>query len=45
MGPEGLRGPWVVIATSDQAALVRLRACFVATRIGEWFATSSESSA
>jgi flagellum-specific ATP synthase len=37
LGPEGLARSVVVIATSDQPPLVRLRACFVATRIAEWF--------
>lgn len=37
LGPEGLARAVVVVATSDQPALVRLRAAFVATRIAEWF--------
>ena len=37
LGPEGLARSVVVIATSDQPPLVRLRACFVATRIAEYF--------
>ncbi|WP_218005691.1 FliI/YscN family ATPase [Actinomadura hibisca] len=37
LGPEGLARAVVVIATSDQPPMVRLRACFVATRIAEWF--------
>jgi flagellum-specific ATP synthase len=37
LGPEGLARSVVVVATSDQPPLVRLRACFVATRIAEWF--------
>jgi flagellum-specific ATP synthase len=37
LGPEGLERSIVVVATSDQPPLVRLRACFVATRIAEWF--------
>jgi flagellum-specific ATP synthase len=37
LGEEGLARAIVVIATSDQPPLVRLRACFVATRIAEWF--------
>jgi flagellum-specific ATP synthase len=37
LGPEGLRDAVVVIATSDQPPMVRLRAAFVATRIAEWF--------
>ncbi|MGH8962271.1 MAG: FliI/YscN family ATPase [Jatrophihabitantaceae bacterium] len=37
LGPEGLRNAVVVVATSDQPPMVRLRAAFVATRIAEWF--------
>ena len=37
LGPEGRARSVVVVATSDQPPLVRLRACFVATRIAEWF--------
>ncbi len=37
LGPEGLRRSVVVVATSDQPALVRIRAAFTATRIAEWF--------
>jgi ATP synthase in type III secretion protein N len=37
LGEEGLRRSVVVCATSDQPALVRLRAAFVATAIAEYF--------
>jgi flagellum-specific ATP synthase len=37
LGAEGLAKAVVVIATSDQPPLVRLRSCFVATRIAEFF--------
>ncbi len=37
LGAAGLRRSVVVVATSDQPPLVRLRAAFVATRIAEWF--------
>ena len=37
LGPEGLARSVVIVATSDQPALVRLRAAYVATRIAEWF--------
>jgi flagellum-specific ATP synthase len=37
LGPEGLARSVVVIATSDEPALVRLRAASTATRIAEWF--------
>lgn len=37
LGPEGIARSVVVVATSDQPALVRLRAAFTATRIAEWF--------
>lgn len=38
LGPEGLARSVVVVATSDQPALLRLRAARYATRIAEWFA-------
>ena len=37
LGPEGLRRSVVVVATSDQPALIRLKAPFVATAIAEYF--------
>ena len=37
LGADGLRNAIVVVATSDQPPMVRLRAAFVATRIAEWF--------
>ena len=37
LGPEGLARSVVVVATSDQPALVRLRAAYTATRIAEHF--------
>ncbi len=37
LGPEGLKNAIVVVATSDQPPMVRLRAAFVATRLAEWF--------
>lgn len=37
LGPEGLARSVVVVATSDQPPLVRLRSGFVATRIAEYF--------
>jgi type III secretion protein N (ATPase) len=38
LGEVGLRRSVVVVATSDEPALVRLRAAGVATAIAEWFA-------
>jgi len=38
LGPEGAARSIVVVATSDQPPLVRLRAGFLATAIAEWFA-------
>lgn len=37
LGPEGLARSVVIVSTSDEPALVRLRAAFTATRIAEWF--------
>ncbi|MBI3578977.1 MAG: flagellar protein export ATPase FliI [Ignavibacteriales bacterium] len=37
LGPEGLRKSVVVVATSDQAALIRIKAGFMATTIAEYF--------
>ncbi len=37
LGPEGLQRSVVVVATSDQPPLVRVRAAFVATAIAEFF--------
>jgi flagellum-specific ATP synthase len=37
LGDEGLARSVVVVSTSDEPALVRLRAAFTATRISEWF--------
>ncbi|HZO92346.1 MAG TPA: flagellar protein export ATPase FliI [Candidatus Baltobacteraceae bacterium] len=37
LGEAGLRRSIVVVATSDQPALVRIKAAFVATRIAEFF--------
>jgi flagellum-specific ATP synthase len=37
LGPEGLKRSVVVVATSDKAALIRLKAAFLATTIAEYF--------
>ena len=37
LGPEGLRRSVVVVATSDQASLVRLKGALLATAIAEYF--------
>ena len=37
LGPEGLKRSVIVVATSDQPALVRLKAAFTATAIAEYF--------
>ncbi|MDH4116618.1 MAG: FliI/YscN family ATPase [Acidimicrobiia bacterium] len=38
LGPEGLERSVVIVATSDQPALLRMRAALYATRVAEWFA-------
>jgi flagellum-specific ATP synthase len=38
LGPDGMARSIVIVATSDQPALMRLRASLLATRISEWFA-------
>jgi flagellum-specific ATP synthase len=37
LGPEGMKRSIVVVATSDQPAPLRVRACFVAIAIAEYF--------
>ena len=37
LGPQGLARSVVVVATSDQPALIRIKAAFVATAIAEYF--------
>lgn len=37
LGDEGLKKSVVVVATSEQPALVRIKAAFTATAIAEWF--------
>ena len=37
LGPEGLRRSVVIVATSDQASLIRLKAAFMATTVAEYF--------
>lgn len=37
LGPEGLKRSVMVVSTSDQSPPVRVRACFVATAIAEYF--------
>ena len=37
LGPEGMRRSVLVVATSDRPALLRVRACFVALAVAEYF--------
>ena len=37
LGPDGLKRSVIVVATSDQAAIVRLRGAYLATTIAEYF--------
>lgn len=37
LGPEGREEAVIIVATSDEPALVRRNAAFLATRIAEWF--------
>jgi flagellum-specific ATP synthase len=43
LGPEGLAKSVVVVATSDQSPLLRMRAAFVATTIAEYFSGQGKS--
>ena len=40
LGPDGMSRAVVIVATSDQPPLMRLRAALTATRVAEWFADS-----
>lgn len=42
LGPEGLARSVVVVATSDQSPLLRMRASFVATTIAEYFCNAGK---
>ena len=42
LGPEGMRRSVVVVATSDRPAPLRVRACFVALAVAEYFRDQGE---
>jgi len=42
LGPEGLKRSIVIVATSEQSALLRMRAAYLATTIAEHFADSGK---
>jgi flagellum-specific ATP synthase len=42
LGPEGLARSVVIVATSDQSPLLRMRASYVATTIAEYFCNQSQ---
>src|SRR6266849_4103977 len=43
LGPEGMRKSVVIVATSDMPALLRIRACFVALAVAEFFRDRGKS--
>src|SRR4051794_4364757 len=43
LGPEGMARSVVVVATSDRPALLRIRACFVALAVAEYFRDCGKS--
>ncbi len=37
LGPEGMARSVIIVATSDQSPLIRMRAAYAATAVAEWF--------
>lgn len=43
LGPEGLKRSVIVVVTSDQSPLIRMRGAFIATAIAEYFSSLGKS--
>lgn len=43
LGPEGLKKSVIIVVTSDQSPLIRMRGAFVATAIAEYFSSTGKN--